>query len=117
MPGSGRPRWLRWPRPGPEVRAGGELELARRLAAIVESSADAIVGATLDGVVTSYNPAAERMYGFSPGEIVGRHVSMFIPPETAAELAPVLERVRRGRESSISRPGSAARTGASSRCR
>jgi PAS domain S-box-containing protein len=76
--------------------ANRDLELTSRLAAIVEASGDAIIGATLDGVVTSWNAGAERTFGYAPGEIVGRGVSVLVPPDRAAELAPVFERVRRG---------------------
>jgi PAS domain S-box-containing protein len=66
------------------------------LAAIVESTSDSIVSATLDGVITSWNAAAERMYGYTAAEIIGRSTSLLIPPETAPELMPVLQRVRQG---------------------
>jgi PAS domain S-box-containing protein len=66
------------------------------LAAIVESANDAIVSATLDDVVTSWNAAAERMYGYTAAEIIGRSTSLLIPPETAPELIPLLDRVRQG---------------------
>jgi PAS domain S-box-containing protein len=56
-------------------------EVAARLAAIVESSEDAIVGKTLDGIITSWNPAAERLFGHSAGEAVGRPLSMLVPPD------------------------------------
>jgi PAS domain S-box-containing protein len=78
------------------VAASRERELASRLAAIVESSSDAIIGKTLDGVITNWNAGAEQMYGYAPDEIVGRHVSILIPPDRADELVPILERVRRG---------------------
>ncbi len=81
---------------GAGAAANREFELASRLAAIVESSADAIIGFTLDRVITSWNAGAERMFGYAPGEIIGRNTSLLIPPDTAADLAPILERVRRG---------------------
>jgi PAS domain S-box-containing protein len=59
-------------------RAEGERRL---LASIVESSEDAILSKTLDGVVTSWNAAAERMYGYAAEEAVGRHISFIFPPE------------------------------------
>jgi PAS domain S-box-containing protein len=67
-----------------------------RLAAIVESSEDAILGKTLDGVITSWNQAAERLYGYSVEEAVGQPVSMLIPPDRPDELAEILRKVRRG---------------------
>lgn len=66
------------------------------LAAIIESSDDAIVSKTLDGIVTSWNHAAERMFGYSPAEALGRSVSLIIPEERAAEAAEAMARLRRG---------------------
>jgi PAS domain S-box-containing protein len=67
-----------------------------RLAAIVRSSADAIVGETLDGIITDWNPAAERLYGYTAEEVIGRPFARLIPPERAAESAAILTRVLRG---------------------
>jgi two-component system, cell cycle sensor histidine kinase and response regulator CckA len=75
---------------------GQESELAARLAAIVESSDDAILGKTLDGVITSWNAGAVRMYGYSAEEIVGRHVSVLIPDDHSEELATIFDRLQRG---------------------
>jgi PAS domain S-box-containing protein len=69
---------------------------AARLAAIVSSSDDAIVSKTLDGVITSWNAAAERMFGFTASEAVGRHVTLIIPKDRHAEEEQVLARLRRG---------------------
>ena len=72
-------------------------EVARaRLAAIVESSDDAIIGKTLDGVITSWNAAAERLYGYSRDEVVGRLISLLIPADRPDELPRILARLRRG---------------------
>ncbi len=60
--------------------------MVEQLAAIVESSDDAIVGKTLDGVILSWNAAAERMYGFAAEEVLGRRISLIVPPERAREL-------------------------------
>ena len=56
-----------------------ELEL-QRLADVVRSTQDAVLSKDLEGVVTSWNPAAERLYGYSAEEAIGRHISFLIPP-------------------------------------
>ena len=72
-------------------------EVAARLAAIVESSDDAIVSKTLDGVITSWNHAAERMFGYAPAEAIGRNITLIIPPDRLDEETRVLASVRAGR--------------------
>jgi len=67
-----------------------------RLAAIVDSSDDAIVSKTLDGVITSWNAAAERMFGYTSAEAVGRNITLIIPVDRLDEEREVLARVRRG---------------------
>ena len=67
-----------------------------QLAAIVECSDDAIIGVDMDGTVTNWNPAAQRLYGYSAEEIVGQSLSLIYPSELAAELAEVREAVRHG---------------------
>ncbi len=66
------------------------------LAAIVESSADAIVGKDLEGIVTSWNAGAESMFGFAAGEIVGRSISIIIPSDRRDEEEQILSKIRRG---------------------
>ena len=66
------------------------------LAAIVESSDDAIVSKTLDGVVTSWNRAAERIFGYTAEEMIGQPISTLTTPERADEMLRILERIRRG---------------------
>jgi PAS domain S-box-containing protein len=66
------------------------------LAAIVRSSDDAIVSKTLDGVITSWNPGAERIFGFTANEAIGNHITLIIPPERWSEEDEVLARIRRG---------------------
>jgi PAS domain S-box-containing protein len=66
------------------------------LAAIVQSSDDAIVGKTLDGVITSWNPAAERLFGYSAAEALGRPVAMLIPTDRPDEEQSILARLSRG---------------------
>jgi PAS domain S-box-containing protein len=67
-----------------------------RTAAIVASSDDAIIGKTLDGVITSWNEGAERLYGYTAGEAIGRPISLVIPPELGHELPEILGHLRRG---------------------
>jgi PAS domain S-box-containing protein len=69
---------------------------ASRLAAIVLSSDDAIVGKDLNGIITAWNPAAERMYGYTAAEAVGRSIHIIIPPECQDEETSVLDHIRRG---------------------
>jgi len=71
-------------------------ELRARLAAIVDSSDDAIVSKTLDGVVTSWNRGAERLFGYTAAEAVGQHISLIIPEDRKEEEDHVLARLRRG---------------------
>ena len=67
-----------------------------RLGTIVESSDDAIVSKKLDGVITSWNPAATRIFGFTPEEAIGRSITIIIPPDLRDEEATILSRLRRG---------------------
>ena len=71
-------------------------EAQARLAAIVESSQDAIISKTLDAIITSWNQAAERLFGYTAAEAVGRPVTLIIPPERLDEEPAILERLRRG---------------------
>src|SRR5690242_12917597 len=66
------------------------------LAAIVESSDDAIVSKTLEGIVTSWNRAAERIFGWTAAEMVGRSITTIIPPDRQHEEPQILARLRRG---------------------
>ena len=71
-------------------------ELVSRLAAIVESSDDAILSKTLDGVITSWNSGAAGLYGYTADEIIGRNVSVLVPPDRVGELGPIMHQLRRG---------------------
>ncbi len=66
------------------------------LAAIVESSEDAIFSKTLDGTILSWNKAAEKMYGYRAEEIIGKPVSILLPPDRPNEVRDILERLKRG---------------------
>jgi two-component system sensor histidine kinase/response regulator len=73
-----------------------ELEASARLAAIVESSDDAIISKTLDGTILSWNPGAERLFGYSSQEVLGRPMVMLIPPERRTEEPGILAGIARG---------------------
>ncbi|MDB5362130.1 MAG: sensor signal transduction histidine kinase [Rhodospirillales bacterium] len=104
-------RWLRMrgkptPEAGHPVESRGILiEIARRkavelandrLAAIVASSDDAIIGKTLDGIVTDWNRSAETIFGYTAGEMIGKSISILLPPGLEDETGDILDRIRRG---------------------
>ncbi len=66
------------------------------LASVVQSSDDAIVSKTLDGIITSWNAGAERLFGYSPEEAVGQSITIIIPPDRHDEERMILERLRKG---------------------
>jgi two-component system, LuxR family, sensor kinase FixL len=66
------------------------------LASIVESSDDAIISKTLDGIITSWNKAAEEIFGYKAGEICGKSVTLLIPPDHIREEEEILQRIARG---------------------
>ncbi|WP_183359615.1 PAS domain S-box protein [Geomonas limicola] len=71
-------------------------EERNRLALIVESSEDAIIGKTLDGIITSWNRGAEKIYGFRAEEVKGRHISLLTPDTMPDEIEGILKAMRRG---------------------
>jgi PAS domain S-box-containing protein len=77
----------------------GRLELENKqaiLAAIIDSSEDAIISKTLEGMITSWNRSAERMFGYSEAEVLGKHISILIPEDHLAEEDMIIDRVRHG---------------------
>jgi len=66
------------------------------LAAIVDSSEDAIVSKTLDGIITSWNASAERLFGYAASEAIGQHISLIIPIDRLNEETVIIERIRKG---------------------
>jgi PAS domain S-box-containing protein len=76
-------------------RASVEREL-ERLSAIVGSSDDAIISASLEGVILSWNPAAERLYGYAEADILGTPISITVPPDRQDEMQRSLETIRNG---------------------
>ena len=69
-----------------------------QLAAIVMSSGDAIIGKTTEGTIVSWNPAAEKMYGYPAAEVIGKHVSLLVPAERQDEVSEILGKVARGEQ-------------------
>ncbi|HEY4415843.1 MAG TPA: response regulator [Verrucomicrobiae bacterium] len=71
-------------------------EASRRLAAIVESSTEAIISKNLNGIITSWNAGAEELFGYQADEVIGQSITVLIPPERWGEVTSILERIRRG---------------------
>jgi two-component system CheB/CheR fusion protein len=71
-------------------------EANRRLAAIIESSGDAIISKDLDEMITSWNREAERLFGYSADEIIGKPITILVPPDRRDEELGIIERIRRG---------------------
>ena len=82
--------------PGEASRKPGSLLPASHYVAMVETSDDAIVGETLDGIVTSWNAAAERIFGYTAAEMVGKPVSVLAPPGREDEMPRLLARIKAG---------------------
>jgi PAS domain S-box-containing protein len=71
-------------------------DAAQHMAAIIENSDDAIIGKTLDGIITSWNPAAERMFGYSSNEILGKPIGLLSPEDRPHEMTAILTKIRAG---------------------
>lgn len=98
------------PKPAPENSANNEADTSDEemngfmaveeryghFAAIVQSSDDAIISKTLNGVVTSWNNSAERIFGYTAQEMIGAHITKIVPPDRLAEEAKILERLKKG---------------------
>ncbi len=82
----------------PAIRKWNELKEKElfNLAAVEESTYDAVVGTTLEGIIISWNVGAERIYGYKESEILGRTISIICPPEKKDELFQVLKKIRNG---------------------
>jgi PAS domain S-box-containing protein len=82
---------------GTDVTERRQVEEARaRLAAIVNSSDDAIVGKTVAGIITSWNPGAERLFGYAAEEVIGLSTTILFPPELVIDETELLARITRG---------------------
>ncbi len=71
-------------------------QLRAHLAAVIESSDDAIISKTLEGIICTWNTGAERMFGYSAHEVVGKHITILIPPDRLNEEVDIIARLRRG---------------------
>jgi two-component system, chemotaxis family, CheB/CheR fusion protein len=71
-------------------------QVGQRLASIVESSDDAIISKDLDGIITSWNGGAERLFGYTAGEVIGKSITVLLPADRHNEEPGILERIRRG---------------------
>jgi len=71
-------------------------EYRSRLASIIDSSEDAIIGKNLDGTIASWNKGAERIYGYTPEEVVGKHISLLAPTDRPDEIPEILQKTARG---------------------
>ena len=71
-------------------------EYRARLASIVDSSEDAILTKSLDGTITAWNRGAERIYGYAPEEVIGKHISMLLPDDRPDEIPDILKKIARG---------------------
>jgi PAS domain S-box-containing protein len=80
-----------------EREKSNQLLTARLLASIVESSNDAIISKSLDGIIQSWNAAAERLFGYTSEQVVGRHISLVIPPERLSEEEQIIASLKEGK--------------------
>ena len=81
------------------------LEARSLLASIVESSDDGIIGTGLDGIVFSWNKGAEKIYGYSAAEVLGKPVSILLPPDRPDDQAQILQKISLGRQGRTLRNG------------
>jgi PAS domain S-box-containing protein len=79
-----------------EAKSAEAERFRQHLAEVVRGTQDAVLSKDLDGIVTTWNPAAARLYGYTPEEAIGRHVSFLVPPDHKDEEMVILDRVKRG---------------------
>src|SRR5690348_5498085 len=79
-----------------EAKSAEAERFRQHLAEVVRGTQDAVLSKDLDGIVTTWNPAASRLYGYTPEEAIGRHVSFLVPADHKDEEMVILERVKRG---------------------
>ncbi len=73
-----------------------EQRIHDRLVEIVESSSDAIIGKTLEGIITDWNKGAERLYGYSAAEVIGKPITVLLPPDRPDDIRYLLDKIRKG---------------------
>ena len=78
------------------VREQAAMEARLRLATIVESTDDAIIGKDMDGIITDWNKGAERLYGYSAGEVMGKPISLLVPPDRSDDFAETMGKIKHG---------------------
>jgi PAS domain S-box-containing protein len=78
------------------VRKQAAMEARLRLATIVESSDDAIIGKDMNGIITDWNKGAERLYGYSAGEVIGEPISLLMPPDRSDDFAEIMRKIKHG---------------------
>jgi PAS domain S-box-containing protein len=79
-----------------EAQSAEAERFRQHLVEVVRGTADAVLSKDLDGIVTTWNPAAARLYGYSAEEAIGRHISFIVPPDHKDEEKVILERVKQG---------------------
>ena len=79
-----------------EAKSAEAERFRQHLAEVVRGTQDAVLSKDLEGIVTTWNPAAARLYGYGPEEAIGRHISFIVPPDHKDEEKVILERVKRG---------------------
>jgi PAS domain S-box-containing protein len=88
---------LRWFGTNTDISASKQAEEAQgRLAAIVESADDAIIGKDLNGIIQTWNVGAENMFGYKAEEVIGQPISLLVPPRHTDEVPEILERIKQG---------------------
>src|SRR5690242_21799642 len=79
-----------------QLHSRGEAEARAHLAAVVECSDDAIISKTLEGIIKTWNTGAQRIFGYTADEVIGKPITILMPPERENEEPAILERIKRG---------------------